>query len=331
MAALQLKRVQTVVNEFYNYVRPIKNLATAEGRIEDLGLPHFLYLSLFDRYQLHCYQVKGTMEWAFKYANGLGWDPDDLSSYIHKVYTDKPTESHTLVPNVNAAHVASNLELMIKDMRKGFNKENQITALKDIFFRLIEMDKLEGKCCIYAFTKEQIREVSHPFCLRPNLDGILLKLTSQIAVPQDVSYRELVEVERSYRKTFQNRRKNYLTKCNDEEKLFDRQQLFNLFDQKLARMFSYYMSTWEDRDKLGYEFENINLFLDESNVNLMYDKACMVQTKPQETRDRKSMVISFLALLNFASHLGVDLVEERLTELANQDNKQMVSQNGWQL
>lgn len=202
MPTLTLKRVQNVVKEFYNYVRPIKNLATAEGRIEDLGLPHMLYYTLFDRYQLHYYQIKGTMEWAFKYANGLGWDPDDLSSYIHKVYTNKPNESHTFVPNVNAAHVASNLELMIRDMRKGFNKENQIIALKDIFFRLIEMDKLEGKCCIYAFNREQIREVSHPFCLRPNLDETLLKLTSQITVPQDVSYRELVEVERSYRKTF---------------------------------------------------------------------------------------------------------------------------------
>lgn len=95
-------------------------------------------------------------------------------------------------------------------------------------------------------------------------------------------------------------------------------------------MFLFYMSTWEDRDKLGYEFETINLFLDESSPTLMYDKAC-IRDIPQETRDRKLMIISFLALLNFASHLGVDLVEERLTELANQDNEEMINQNGWRL
>lgn len=330
MPTLTLKRVQNVVKEFYNYVRPIKNLATAEGKIEDLGLPHLLHLVLFDNHQLLPYQIAGTMKWAFRYANGLGWDPDDLSSYIHKLYTGRPNDSHTFTPNVNAAYVASNLELMIRDMRKGFNKENQIIALKDIIFRLIEMDKREGKCCIYAFTREYIREVSHPFCLRPNLDEVLLKLTSQLVVPHDVSYGELVKAEQAYRRTFQTTRKNYLAKCNTEEKLLDRQQLFNFFDQKLLRMFLFYMSTWEDRDKLGYEFETINLFLDESSPTLMYDKAC-IRDIPQETRDRKLMVISFLALLNFASHLGVDLVEERLNELANQDNEQLVNHNGWRL
>lgn len=270
------------------------------------------------------------MKWAFRYANGLGWDPDDLSSYIHKLYTGRPNDSHTFTPNVNAAYVASNLELMIRDMRNGFNKENQIIALKDIIFRLIEMDKREGKCCIYTFTREYIREVSHPFCLRPDLDEVLLKLTSQLVVPHDVSYGELVKVEQAYRGTFQTTRKNYLAKCNTEEKLLDKQRLFNFFDQKLLRMFLFYMSTWEDRDKLGYEFETINLFLGESSPTLMYDKAC-IRDITQETRDRKLMVISFLALLNFASHLGVDLIEERLTELANQDNEEIINQNGWRL
>lgn len=271
------------------------------------------------------------MEWALRYANGLGWDPDELSSYIHKVYTAGPNESHTYTPNVNAAYVASNLELMIRNMREGFNKEHQIIALKDILFRLMEMDKHEGKCCIYTFTREQVRSVSHPFCLRPNLDEILLKLTSQLVVPHKTSYRELVEAERAYRNTFQNIRKNYLAKCNTEEKLLDRQQLFNLFDQKLVRMYLFYMETCEDRDKLGYEFYSMGLFLDEGNPSLMYEKACMYYNKPSETNGRDSMVISFLALLNFASHLGVDLVEERLAELANQDNEELVDQNGWQL
>lgn len=334
MPTLTLKRVQNVVKEFYNYARPIKNLATAKGSIEDLGLPHFLYLTLFDSHQLHHYQVVGTMEWALRYANGLGWDPDDLSSYIHEVYTGKPDERNTYIPNVNAAYVASNLELMVRNMKEGFNKEHQIIALEDILFRLIEMDKREGKCCIYAFTREHVRDVSHPFCLRPNLDEILLKLTSQLEVDVhlNATYKELVDAERAYRSTFQNIRKNYLSKCNTEEKLFDRQQLFNLFDQKLVRMFLFYMDTCEDRDKLGYEFETINLFLDESNPSLMYDKACIRDiSREEEVRDRKTTVYSFLALLNFASHLGVDLVEERLAELANQDNEQLVNQNGWQL
>ena len=333
MPTLTLKRVQNVVKEFYNYVRPIKNLDTAKGDIDDLDLPYALYIALFDSYKFHYYQIDSAMRWAFRYANGLGWDPDDLSSYIHKVYTDDPHEGYLFDPRSNAAHISANMVLMTRNMKKGFNKEEQILNLKDIFFRMIEMEKHEDVCCIYAFTREKIREVSHPFCLRPDLDGTLLKLTSQLEVEGSLNatYGELVEAERAYRDTFQNIRKNYLAKCNTPEKMYMRQQLFNLFDQKLVRMFLFYMNTSEDRDKLGYEFETMNIFLDEGNPNLMYIKACMYYNRPRETDSRYSMVISFLALLNFASHLGVDLVEEHLTELANQDDEEMINQNGWRL
>lgn len=326
MSTLTLKRVQNVVKEFYNYVRPIKNLDTAKGDIDDLDLPYVLYIALFDSYKFHYYQVDSAMRWALRYANGLGWDPDDLSSYIHEIYTDDPHEGYLFDPRSNAAHISANMVLMTRNMKKGFNKEEQILNLKDIFFRMIEMEKHEDICCIYALTREKIREVSHPFCLRPDLDGILLKLTSQVVVPRNTTYLEVINAERAYRNTFQITRKNYLVKCNTEEKKIMRQQLFNFFDQKLVRMLLFYMSTQEDRDKLGYEFETINLFLDESNPGLMYEKACL-----QEASGRIGMVTSFLALLNFASHLGVDLVEERLTELANQDNEEMINQNGWRL
>lgn len=326
MPTLTLKRVQNVVKEFYSYVRPIKNLDTAKGDISDLDLPYALYIALFDSYKFHSYQIDGTMRWAFRYANGLGWDPDDLSSYIHEVYTNDPHEGYLFDPRSNAAHITANMVLMTRNMKKGFNKEEQILNLKDIFFRMIEMEKHEDICCIYAFTREKIREVSHPFCLRPDLDGILLRLTSQVVVPRNTTYLEVINAERAYRNTFQITRKNYLAKCNTEEKKIMRQQLFNFFDQKLVRMLIFYMSTQGDRDKLGYEFETINLFLDESNPGLMYEKAC-----PLEASGRIGMISSFLALLNFASHLGVDLVEERLTELANQDNKELINQNGWRL
>lgn len=45
MPTLTLKRVQNVVKEFYNYVRPIKNLDTAKGDIDDLDLPLCLIYS----------------------------------------------------------------------------------------------------------------------------------------------------------------------------------------------------------------------------------------------------------------------------------------------
>ena len=266
------------------------------------------------------------MKWAFRYANGLGWDPDDLSSYIHEIYTDDPHEGYLFDPRSNAAHISANMVLMTRNMKKGFNKEEQILNLKDIFFRMIEIEKHEDVCCIYAFTREKIREVSHPFCLKSNLDEILLKLASQVIVPHNVTYLEALNAERAYRNTLQLTRKNYLAKCDTEEKKIMRHQLFNFFDQKLVRMLLFHMNTQEDRDRLGHEFETINLFLDESNPGLMYEKTCN-----REASGRIDMIYSFLALLNFASHLGVDLVEERLTELANQDNEEMINQNGWRL
>lgn len=316
MAKPHLKRVQTLVDDYYNYNRNfIGNFHEAKGEPDDLGA-HGKYLlnDLAGTGKLYPIDAEYWLVWAVNYARALEWDPDDLSSWIYDQY-NKTSSKEALSPEDRAEKFMSWISAMLNDLKVGVSIDNQINLLKSIMEMLIRLEKSENMCFVYKRTREETRMITHPFCLRPDLKEVIVKMTSLIDLPVDITHEELVQQGKNCYYDFPNSKKNYLAKCTTGEKQIAKMKLIECFDQKLSH-FSYLMKENGSSDKLFLELRDPGFFLDERKPNLMKDYAYYVSDDPNQKYDRiRWIVISFFALLNFASHLGVDLIEERLNEL----------------
>ena len=325
MAKLHLKRVQTMVDDTYNYNRNfIGDLHEAKGEPDDLGrYCHYLLAELNEKGKLYPYEAEYWMIWSVDYARALGWDPDDLSSWICEQY-NKPSSERDLSPDHCAENLKSWISAILDDLKAGVSIDNQINLLKSIMEMSIQLEKSEGQCFVYKRTREDIRTISHPFLLRPDLKEVLVKLTTPMDLPAGITHEELIRQGKDCYYDFPNSRKNYLAKCTTSEKQIAKMKLVEAFDNKL-RHFSYLIQKDGNLDTLILQM-NYG-FLDERKPALMKDYAYYISDNPHQEYGRRWASFSFLALLNFASYLGVDLIEERLNELDSQETDHLISRN----